>query len=119
MTKRKYSSIIDRESPEGYRGVTAYNREQIHQWLYDHSDDRGIIVYTQQQIAEMLEIGYQNLSTIFSDFVETGLLKKHGPRFFEVVYHPEELDWGEINKKQREVRKKHQFFHRQKGLKNG
>lgn len=117
MGKRKYSTIIDREPvPEGQRGQRPYNREQIYRWLYEHSDHRGIIIYTQQDISKMLEIGYQNLSTIFTDFVTTGHLKKYG-RHYEVVFDPDDLDWGEkFRSVHAKIRKVHQ--HPPKGENN-
>lgn len=116
MGKLKYSSIIDREPLiEGQKGQRPYNREQIYRWLYENSDHRGIIVFSQQDISKKLEIGYQNLSTIFSDFVATGHLRKHGWQF-EVMYDPDDLDWGDKFKAaQAEVRKTHQHS---KGDKN-
>lgn len=109
MAERKYSSIIDREEPTpGKPGRRPYNREQIYRWLYTNSDHRGIVVFSQQDISKKLEIGYQNLSTIFTDFVTTGHLKKYG-RNYEVVFDPDDLDWGEkFRSVHAEIRKVHQ-----------
>ena len=76
-------------------GRAGYNREEIFLWMYEHSDSRGIIVYNQRQVAQLLDISYQHLCYIYKDFVDVGLLKKHGSRYFEVVPHPEDVVWDE------------------------
>lgn len=99
MGTMTFSTVVGQEEPlPGVRGRRAYDREHIYRWLYENSDHRGIVVYTQRAIATKLEISYQTLSEIFTDFCETGHLKKHGLQF-EVVYDPDDLDWGEKFKK--------------------
>lgn len=110
--KRTFSSVIDRvESTGGKRGVRPYNREQIYQWLYDHSDSRGIIIYQQKEVAQKIDINYQAVCQIYKDFCDIGYLKKYG-KFFEVVHHPDELDWSaELEEELSRVRKQHQKYY--------
>ena len=115
--KRTFSTIIDRdELADGKRGVRPYNREQIYRWLYEHSDHRGIVIFSQRDVAKQLEIGYQNICNIYHDFVETGHMIKYG-KFYEIVYDPDELDWGEsFRQTQSAIRKEHQvYYNYQKG----
>ena len=107
MKKRNFNSIIPRDdSLNGKRGVRPYDREAIYLWLYEHSDRRGIIIFKQRLVAEKLGIPYQTLCNIYNDFIKIGFIIKHGPSQFEVVFHPEEIDWGiEFKEKQFEIRK--------------
>lgn len=106
---RDYSNIISRGGNDGKRGFRPYSRQEIYQWLYDNSDIRGIVIYSQKEVAEKLGIGYQNISTIYSDFVKIGFMKKHSAREFEVVHHADEVEWTEeILEKLSEIRKVHQ-----------
>lgn len=119
-SKRPHSKIIGRVQIPGQRGKPAYDREQIYRWLYENSDHRGIIIYNQREVAKRIDINYQNVCNIYSDFVRSGHLAKHG-NFFEVVYDPDDLDWSlEFQKEQSAIRKRHQIqYNYQEGEING
>lgn len=109
---RTYSKVIDREeSVNGRRGQRPYRRDQIYQWLYDNSDSRGIVIYNQRQVAELLDIGYQNICQIYNDFIEVGYIIKHNKKCFEIVHDPDDLDWSmDFQDELSRIRKVHQKY---------
>jgi hypothetical protein len=103
-------SIIDRnERYDGRRGRGSYNTEQIYRWLYTNSDYNGFVIYTQTEVARLIGIPYQTLSTIYSDFITIGYMKKINSRTFEIVHDPDDLEWDEAYlKKMSGLRKQYQ-----------
>jgi len=106
--QQKQSSVISREEShvvEGSRGQKPYRVDQIYQWLYENSDSRGIVIYGQREIAQLIDITYQSICTILQGLVKIGYLKKHDDRF-EVVYDPDDIVWtDEVKMKLHEIRR--------------
>lgn len=69
------------------------NREHIYRILYTCTDHTGVINRSQGEMAELLEISYQQLSKIYSEFVDMGMMKKDKYKF-TVLYHPDQIPWG-------------------------
>lgn len=94
---KTYSTVIRQiDNPYGPRKL--YDREQIYRWLWDHSDRRGIVVFSKKEVAEKLEIERKMMYNIFREFVYTGHLKEHGSgvnQKFECMWHPDLCDWSE------------------------
>ena len=109
------STVIDREPGRGKRGARPYSREQVYRWLYTNSDSRGIVIFSQREVAKKLEIGYQNVCNMYSDFIRTGYINKHSRTDFEIIYDPDDLEWDdEVLEELSRARKIHQFEYRQK-----
>lgn len=56
------------------------------------TDSFGNITKSQTDMAVLLEISYQQLSKIYAEFVEMGMLKKDKHRF-TVLYEPDQIPW--------------------------
>lgn len=105
----KVSAVVGKSEQKHNRGQKPYDREKIYRWLYENSDSRGIVIFTQRQVSEKLDISYQSISTIYTDLIDIGYMKKHGRIYFEIIYDPDDLDWGEdFKQEQIKLRKRHQ-----------
>jgi len=100
MKKITHPKVISMQRQyQGGSGMHVYNRQEVYEWLYKNSDSRGIVIMSQRKVAEKLGMRYQLISQIFSEFIAIGYIVKHGydknGARFEIVHHPDELDWGE------------------------
>ena len=68
------------------------NREQIYRVMSSCTDSFGNITKSQQDMADLLEMSYQQLSKVYTEFMEMGMLKKDKHRF-TVLYDPEQIPW--------------------------
>ena len=69
------------------------NREQIYRVLSSCTDSFGNLTKSQSELAELLEMSYQQISIVFREFVEMGMLKKNKHRF-TVLYDPDDIPWS-------------------------
>lgn len=79
------------------------NREMVYRVLHSCSNRFGAIDRSQQEMADLLDISYQQLSIIYKEFIEMGMLEKDKHKFM-VLYDPDKIPWGE---KYDALRKKH------------
>lgn len=71
-----------------------HNREQIYRTIWDnHVNRHGILQVTQQQLSKELNIPYQRVSIILSEFQRIGYVKKSGSSF--QFRDPSKVPWGE------------------------
>lgn len=72
--------------------MSGRNREILYRLMYSCTDRNGIIQRSQQDMADLLDISYQQLSKIYKEFVEMGMLEKDKHKFI-LKYHPDEIPW--------------------------
>lgn len=68
-----------------------HDREAIYRVLYQNADRSGVIIPTQLEMAKILGIPYQRLSTIYKEFILTGRMKKYRHTF--QVFNPDLFNW--------------------------
>lgn len=77
------------------------SRQLIYRVCWSFADHSGVIQESQQNVAEVLGMSYQQLSKIYMEFVDMGLFKKDRHRF-TVLYNPNKIPWDGEYKRLRE-----------------
>lgn len=71
-----------------------HDRETLFRKIWENYTDRyGMVTLTQQELAKKLEMPYQRLSLIFSEYEALGRLVKSHRRF--QLKDPDKFDWGD------------------------
>ncbi len=73
--------------------MTMKSREQIYRIMYSNTDRFGAIQKSQGEMADLIEVCYQQMSNIYKEFVDMGMLRKDKHKF-TVLYHPDKIPWG-------------------------
>lgn len=68
------------------------NREIIYRCLWGCTNRDGQIIVSQQDLSKVLNISYQKLSQLFTEFTDLGMFRKDGWTF-TVLYHPDKIPW--------------------------
>ena len=76
-----------------------HDREQVYRQLWDLRDRNNFVMYSQLELQEKVNIPYQRLSQMFSEFTELGRMRKYRHRF--QLSDPDSFEWGEAYEKLR------------------
>jgi|JI7StandDraft_1071085.scaffolds.fasta_scaffold254329_2 hypothetical protein len=119
MRKNKeVSKFLDLGPTKEGKGRRGYNPEQIYQYLYDNIDRTGVIMYTQKDMAEAIDMSREAIGNFYKDFETLGFLEKVDRWNFKVLYKPEEIVWDrELYDRFFQLRKRHQpaYTNKEKG----
>lgn len=76
-------------------------RERLYRVLWTLTDRRGVVQRTQQEIAELMDLSYQQLSVIMREFVEMGMMHKDKHKW-TVLHNPNKIPWATGYKEMRD-----------------
>lgn len=65
--------------------ASSIDRELLHGYLYLTRDHRGMVSFSQKELAELLHCSVPTVSRLFSDLLKAGKLKRIKARQFKVV----------------------------------
>lgn len=60
------------------------DRELFHQYLWRHTDRKGFLRITQQELVKKLQVSQSTMSRLYDELKAEGKLIKHGDRTWKV-----------------------------------
>lgn len=88
-------------------GRRSYEPSHIYRYLFDNTDQNGVLLYTLNELARVAKVDYHTFSYLISDFEEVGLVEKMD-RQFKFKVHPSQIEWNdELYEQLDELKKRH------------
>ena len=78
----------------GTNAAWMISREVVYRVLSTCTNSFGVIDKSQGDMAKLLGVSYQQLSKIYAEFTDMGMLEKNKHKF-TVLYDPNDIPWGE------------------------
>lgn len=110
---KKLSPYLDLLEPgENVTGQRGYDPKQLYQYLFDNVDRNMVLLYTQRELAEAIEMSREALNYFMVDIADLGWLEKEGKKW-RMVKTPNEIEWNkETYNKLLMLKRWHQPYYR-------
>lgn len=95
MNKKKQSKYLDLGPKKDRAGRRGYDPEQILQYLYENTDRIGVIIYSQKDMADAIDMSRESMGNFYMDFQTLGFIEKIDARNFQFIVNPKDVIWDE------------------------